>query len=111
VSKFMLLYISPLSAEQQMANASPEETQKGMEPWMAWFGKMGSAIVDGGAPLVAGANVTASGSSGRKTQIAGYSIIEAADLNAAKGMLAGHPHLMDPGNSIEVVETMPMPGM
>ena len=56
MAKYMLLYLSPVSAEQQM-NVSPEEMQKGMEPWMAWFGKLGSAILDGGQPLGQGANV------------------------------------------------------
>ncbi len=31
--KFLVLYMSPVSAEEQMQNASPEDMQKGMEPW------------------------------------------------------------------------------
>jgi hypothetical protein len=40
----MILYMAPVSAEQQM-NVSPEEMKKGMEPWMVWFKKAGMAIV------------------------------------------------------------------
>ena len=58
MAKFMLLYMSPVSPDEMMANASPEEMQKVMEPWMAWFGKMGSAFVDVGAPLGHGSNLT-----------------------------------------------------
>jgi hypothetical protein len=111
MTKFMLLYKSPLSYEEQMANASPAEMAKGMEPWMAWFGKMGSAIVDGGTPLGHEASVSKDGSSTTQAHIAGYTVIEAADLNSAQTMVAGHPHFMIPGSSIEVLEMMPMPGM
>ncbi len=44
----MILYMAPVSAEAQM-NVSPEEMNKGMEPWMAWFKKCEKAIVDQGA--------------------------------------------------------------
>src|SRR5204863_828696 len=108
MTKFMLLYLSPVGAEQQMANASPEEMQKGMEPWMAWFGKMGSAVVDGGTPLGGGANLTKSGAADRKTQVAGYSVIEADDMNAAKSMVEDHPHCMAPGGSVEILEFLPL---
>jgi hypothetical protein len=112
VKKFVLLYMADVSAEQQMG-ASPEEAKKGMELWMAWFQRAGSAVVDGGAPLGMAENVTQAGSGPRKTQIGGYTIVQAEDIAAAKELLANHPHLMMPaGNpSIEVLEVLPMPGM
>jgi hypothetical protein len=108
MKKFMLLYMAPVSAESQM-DMSPEEMQKGMEPWMAWFGKYGDAIVDGGAPLGSGMHVTPSGSSERKTQVAGYSIVQAEDDASVQAMVAEHPHFMMPEGSIEVLEVFPMP--
>lgn len=111
MAKFMLLYVSPVTPEEMMADVSPEDMQKMMEPWMAWFGKMGSAFVDMGTPLGHGANVTKEGSSASKTQIAGYSIIEAADLDAAKALVADHPQFMMPGGSIDILEILPMPSM
>jgi hypothetical protein len=100
--------MSPMSSEQQMANATPEDMQKGMEPWMAWFGKHGSAIVDMGSPLAHGQHFTSQSSSPSQLQAAGYTIIEASDANGVKAMIDGHPHFMQPGNSIEVLEIMPM---
>ena len=36
MKKFIVIYHAPLSATEQMAQVSPEEMQKGMEPWMVW---------------------------------------------------------------------------
>ena len=111
MKQFLLLYLSPVSAEQQMQNASPEDMQKGMEPWVKWFDAQKQAIVEQGAPTGNEMNVTKAGSSKPSTYIGGYSIVQAADLDAVKTLLSDHPHFMMEGNSIEVLELMPMPGM
>jgi hypothetical protein len=105
--KFMVLYMAPVAVEEQM-NVSPEEMKKGMEPWTAWYKKCGKAIVDMGTPLGKGLCVDKKGSSKGKTQVTGYSIVQAKDIDAAKAMLADHPHLMMPKASIEVLEMMSM---
>jgi hypothetical protein len=105
--KFMVLYVAPVSAEAQM-NVSPEEMKKGMEPWNAWYKKCQKAIVDMGAPLGKGMCVDKKGSSKGKTQVTGYSIVQANDMAAAKALLTDHPHLMMPKASIELLEMMSM---
>jgi hypothetical protein len=105
--KFMVLYMAVVAAEEQM-NVSPEEMKKGMEPWVAWYKKYGKAIVDQGTPLGKGICVDNKGSSKGKTQITGYSIIQAEDIDTAKAMIVDHPHLMMPKASIEVLEMMTM---
>ena len=107
MKKFMILYSAPVTAEAQM-NVSPEEMKKGMEPWNAWYKKYGKAIVDMGAPLGKGACFDKKGSSKSQSQVTGYSIVQAKDMEALKAMLANHPHLMMPKASIEVLEIMPM---
>jgi hypothetical protein len=92
-----------------MANATHEQMEAGMKSWMEWFGKLGSALVDGGAPL--GHPTSVSNGSSAPLQVRGYSIVEAADMNAAKGLVTGHPHLVVPGASVEILEILPMPGM
>jgi hypothetical protein len=105
--KFMVLYMAPVAAEVQM-NVSPEEMKKGMEPWLAWYRKCGKAIVDQGTPLGKGVCIDNKGISKGKTLVTGYSIVQAKDMDAAKAMLADHPHLMMPKTSIEVLEMMTM---
>jgi hypothetical protein len=111
MKKFLLLYLSPVSAEQQMQNASPEDMQKGMEPWVRWFDTNKQAMVEMGTPTGNEMNVTKAGSSRPTTFIGGYSIVQAEDMDAVKAVLSDHPHYMMEGNSIEVLELMPMPGM
>jgi hypothetical protein len=109
MTKFMVLYRSSTSARDQMASATPEQMKAGMEAWMQWAAKAGDAVVDLGAPLAAAAHV-GPGSSGAG-EISGYSIMQADSPGALGGVLDGHPHLSMPGNSIEVLEMLSMPGM
>ena len=111
MKKYLLLYLSPVSAEQQMQTASPEDMQKGMEPWVRWFDANKQAMVEMGTPTANEMNVTKAGSSRPTTFIGGYSIVQAEDMDAVKAILSDHPHYMMEGNSIEVLELMPMPGM
>lgn len=109
MKKFMVLYLAPMSAEEQMAaSRDPAEAKKGMEMWMAWFQKGGKAIVDAGTPLGKGANMTKSSSSKPKSQVSGYTIVEAKDIDEVKGMTKNHPHFMMPMASIEILEMLPM---
>ena len=103
----MILYMAPVTAEAQM-NVSPDDMKKGMEPWNAWFKKCGKAIVDMGAPLGKGMHFSKRGSSKGKTEITGYTIVQAEDIEGVKAIVEGHPHFMLPKASIEVFEIMPM---
>ena len=103
----MILYMAPVSAEMQM-NVSPEEMKKGMELWMAWYKKCGKAIVDMGAPLGKGVCLDKKGNSEAQTQVTGYTIVQAKDMDTVKAMITNHPHLMAPKASIEALEIMPM---
>lgn len=103
--------MAPMSAEQQMKNANPEDGKKMMEVWMKWFEKAGSAVVDGGMPTqkVATAGDTIGKSEGF---IGGYSIMQAENVEEVKDLVKDHPHLMMPGGaSIDIFELLQMPGM
>lgn len=113
MKKFLVIYYAPVTANEQMAKASPEEMKKGMEPWMAWAKKCGDGLVDMGTPLGNGKRVGKSGAvSDSDKQVTGHSILQAEDMEAAVEMMKGHPHLswVD-GCEIEVYEMMPLPGM
>jgi hypothetical protein len=84
--------------------ASPEEGQRVMQAWMAYFGRLGDKIVDGGAPLGARQAVAGAAPSGAS----GYSIISAGDMAEAVALTDGHPHLMSAGAAIEVLEVIPI---
>ena len=109
MTKFMVLYRSSTSARDQMASATPEQMKAGMEAWMQWAGKAGEAVVDLGAPLASATHVGPGSSDAG--EISGYSIMHADSAEALGAVLDGHPHLSMPGNSIEVLEMLSMPGM
>jgi YCII-related domain len=111
MKKFVVLYFAPQSAQAQMAESSPEAAQEGMKAWMAWAERAGEGIVDLGTPLGTGKDVNATGSSEAKTGLGGYTILQAEDLAGAEALLDGHPHLMMPGASIQVYESLDIPGM
>jgi hypothetical protein len=97
--KFLVLYRSSVSARDQMAAATPEQAQAGMEAWTTWAAKAGEAIVDFGAPVAGDGDVT------------GFSILEAASRETLDALLADHPHRHAPGASIDVLELLAVPGM
>lgn len=109
MTKYLLLYRSAVSASDQMANATPEQAQAGMDAWMAWGNKVGPAMTDMGSPTQSVATV----GDGPVTSgfVGGYSLMQADTLDALTALLDGHPHLMMPGNAIEICELLPMPGM
>lgn len=113
MKKFIVIYHAPIDAMKQMANTTPEEQKKGMEGWMKWAQKCGSKLVDMGTPLMNGQQLSPDGKSKASSKnVAGYSILQAENLEEAKSLLKGHPHLAwNAECSIEVHETMPLPGM
>ena len=110
MSRFLVLYRSSVSARDQMAGATPEQAQAGMDAWMDWAKRAGDAIVDLGAPL-GDAQHVGSGSGG-DTQVGGFSILQADSPESVLELLKEHPHLHTPGDSsIEVRELLEVPGM
>jgi hypothetical protein len=103
MTKFVLAYTGgsvPETEEQQKAV---------MDAWMNWFGELGQAIVDGGAPFSTSATVGSGGnvSSSGASRLTGYSIVEADSLDAAVAQAKGCP-VLTAGGSVEVYETIPM---
>jgi hypothetical protein len=107
MAKYILLYKGPARAQENIPAAEREQIMQG---WMQWGDKVGPALVDFGNPFAARASVHGDGSEGAASDYTGYTIVEATDLNAAKGFCDGHPFLKDAGRefSVEVYELAPM---
>jgi hypothetical protein len=100
MSKYVLVYQGGAMAETEAAQ------QAAMAAWGQWFGSLGAAVVDGGAPFGPSAAV---GGGGARTALTGYSIVDAADLGAAVKLAEGCPILSD-GGSVDVYETIDVGG-
>lgn len=111
MSKYLVLYRASASAADQMANATPEQMQAGMDAWMNWSKRAGDAVVDLGAPLGNGRHIGDGSASASDTDVTGFSILQADSADAVFELLRDHPHFQTPGDSsIEVLELLPMPG-
>lgn len=91
------------------APETPEEGEKVMAQWRAWFDSLGPAVVDPGHPLGMSKTVSSSGvtDDGGANPISGFSLINAADIDKAAEMAKGCPMLTD-GGSVEIAEAFDM---
>ena len=104
MAKFVLAY----TGGGGMAD-SPEEQQKAMEEWGNWFGSLGEAVADGGAPFGSSCTISPDGKvrEGGAGGLSGYSIITAESLHEATSAAKGCP-VLSGGGSVEVYEALPM---
>lgn len=111
MKKYLVVYTAPTGAMENMT-ADSEEAKAEMNKWKEWMEKVGSGMVDMGAPLGSTVKLTKDGSSEEKSNVVGYSILQAENMDEVKKLLEGHPHLGMPGScEIEVHEALPVPGM
>ena len=105
--KFLLVYRSPAAAEQRQP--SPDEMQAVLAQWQQWKTKfpgivdMGDGLLPTGRSLKGGV-VTDGPTVESKELVSGYSIVAAADYDAALIVARACPVLFMPGASIELRE-------
>ncbi len=90
--------------------SSPEEVKKVMDAWGAWFGSLGSSVIDGGNPVGKSSTVKPDGSlasGGGANPASGYSLIEASSLDDAHKKAKGCP-LLKVGGTIEIAQALDM---
>lgn len=104
MSKYVFAYHGGGMAE------TPEEQAAVMQAWERWYGELGGALADGGAPIGRAQTVATDGSvaeGGGANPLSGYTIVTADDLDAAVAMAKGCP-ILSSGGSVEVAETIEM---
>ncbi len=104
MANFVLLYSGGSMPESEAERAAVDQA------WGAWFGRLGSAVVDGGNPFTPKAKSIASNGTVSDGPVgspaSGYSIIKADSLDAAVEMARSCPILQGDGQ-ISVYETFP----
>lgn len=117
MKKFLAVYIgTPESSEKKWRGLSEAEIKQresqGMKTWMAWGEKYAAAIKDMGSPLGKTKRVDEKGVSDTRNALTAYTVIEAESHEEAAKMFLNHPHFsVFPGDSVEIVECLPMPGL
>jgi hypothetical protein len=104
MTKFLLVYHGGRVPQTQA------EGEQVMKAWNDWIGQMGKALVDPGNPVGKSKTVAPDGTvtaGGGADPTMGYSIVEAANIDAAAALVKGCPQLAA-GGSIELAEIMAM---
>jgi hypothetical protein len=108
---------SPSTPSHKKWEAMDEATRKkteaaGMKAWGEWVEKNKSSIVQMGAPLGKTKRIDPNGIDDIKNQMAAYTVVQAESQEAASKLFLNHPHFMIfPGDGVEVMECLPIPGM
>lgn len=118
MKKFLAVYLGSADPEvfarwKVLDEATRTAQEKaGMEGWMKWGTENQGAIVDQGTPLGKTKRIDATGVSDTVNLIAAYTVVQAESHEAAAKLFENHPHFMIfPGESVEVMECLPMPKM
>jgi hypothetical protein len=82
----------------------------GVKAWMEWGMAHSAAIVDPGSPLGKTKRASKQGIADIKNSMTGYVIVQAESHEAAAKLFEHHPHFtIFPGDSVEIMECLPLP--
>jgi hypothetical protein len=117
MKNFLAIYTGSASSTERTAwdRLSEEDRQRrqaaGMKAWMEWVERHRADIVEGGGPLGKTKRTTATGISDIRNNMAAYVIVRAESQEAAARLFERHPHFaIFPGDGVEVMECLPIPG-
>ena len=117
MKKFLAIYIgTPESREKSGWDKLDEAKRKereaaGMKAWMGWATAHANVTVDGGGPLGKTKRISPGGIADVRNNMGGYTIVHAESHEAAARLFENHPHFtIFPGDSVEIMECLPIPG-
>lgn len=114
---FLAIFLgSKDNARMQAWKAMPEAEQKarmqdGIAAWHGWMDTHKDAVVFAGGPLGKTKKISPSGIADVSNAMSGFVILKAASHEAAAKLFENHPHFaIFPGDSVEVMPVLPVPG-
>ena len=85
--------------------------QEGMAAWKAWVEKHQASIVGMGGPLGKTKRITSRGIADISNEMGAFTIVRAESHEAAAKLFEKHPHFtIFPGEAVEVMPVLPIPG-
>ena len=85
--------------------------REGMAAWTAWVEKHRAAIVTMGGPLGKTKRVSQRGIEDVSNALAAFTVVRAASHEAAAKLFDKHPHFaIFPGDAVEIMPVLPIPG-
>jgi len=111
MKKFLAIY---LGTGEKMRGWQPKEgeMEAAMAAWSKWQTDNAANIADQGSPLGTTKHVDKNGITDTHNALGAWIVVQAESLEAAAKMFENHPHFtLFPGESVEVMECLPMPKM
>jgi hypothetical protein len=85
--------------------------QEGIAAWKAWAEKHQAVIIGMGGPLGKTKKVSQRGIEATSNEMSAYTVVRADSHEAAAEIFERHPHFtIFPGESIEIMPVLPIPG-
>jgi len=115
MKRFLAVFIGTQASMDAWKALSEDERKRreaaGMEAWGQWVKKNEKAIVDNGSPLGKTKRIDGKGVSDIRNDLTAWTVVETETHEAAAKLFEGHPHFsIFPGDAVEVMECLPMPG-
>lgn len=114
---FLAVFLGSKTSPKMAAwTALPEaerkaKEQQGMAAWHAWVEKHQGAIVAMGGPLGKTKQIDARGIADISNEMGAFTVVRAASHEAAAKLFENHPHFsIFPGEKVEVMPVLPIPG-
>ena len=107
---------SKTSARRAAWDALPEgerraKEKEGMFAWKAWVETHHAAIVAMGGPLGKTKKVSQRGIENTSNDMGAFTVVRADSHEAAAKLFENHPHFaIFPGDSVEIMPVLPIPG-
>lgn len=116
MKKFLAVYIGK-EASTAKWEALDEVTRnkrerEGLAGWHAWVEKNKKSLIDVGSPLGSTKKIDPTGVADFSNELCAYTIVQAESHEQAAQLFVDHPHFkFFPGDSVEIVECLSIPGM
>ena len=114
---YLAVFLGSKTSSRRVAwDALPEgdrraKEHEGMAAWKAWVDMHHAAIVNMGGPLGKTKSVTSQGIADTSNQLAVFMMVRADSHEAAANLFKNHPHFsIFPGDAVEVMPVLPIPG-
>lgn len=117
MKQFLAVYIGTEASHKAsgwdaLSEADRQARQKqGVQAWGAWVQTHREAILEVGTPLGKTLRASRHGIESIRNPLAAFTVVQAESHEAAAKLFEGHPHFtIFPGDSVEIMECLPLPG-
>jgi leucyl aminopeptidase (aminopeptidase T) len=115
MKNFLAIYLGSAASREAWDKLPEAERKKreqdGMAGWRAWMEKNKASLVEAGGPLGKTKRASKQGIADVRNSMGAFCIVRAESHEAAARMFENHPHFMIfPGDAVEIMECLPIPG-